>query len=79
MGLIWSILLGALAGWIAGRIMGSKGGFLYNVLLGILGGAVGGWLAGKLGIGGGRILQLIISVIGACIVVSLARLIVKKH
>ena len=36
--LIWSILVGALVGWIAGIIMKSKGGFVRNAIMGILGG-----------------------------------------
>ena len=50
--LIWSILIGALVGWVAGIIMKSKGGFVRNAIMGILGGVVAGillpdWLPGR--------------------------------
>ena len=48
--LIVSILIGALAGYIAGRIMGSEGGFLHNLVLGVIGGVVGSLLLGLVGI-----------------------------
>ena len=43
-GLIGSIIIGCLAGFIAGKIMRGGGfGFWMNLLLGIIGGVVGGW------------------------------------
>ncbi len=79
---LWQILvavaLGALSGWLAGKIMGSKNGFLLNVVLGIAGGALGGWLGGKIGLGGGWVMSLILAVAGACLIIFLFRLIFKK-
>ncbi len=40
LGLIFSLLVGALAGYIAGRIMGSETSAVRNIVLGILGGCV---------------------------------------
>ena len=37
--MIWSIIVGGLIGWLAGKLMGSKGGILRNIILGIVGGA----------------------------------------
>lgn len=49
---IW-ILLGAVAGWIAGQIMKGRGlGTIGNIIVGIVGSFLGGWLAGQLGIAG---------------------------
>ena len=52
--MIWNIIvwlfLGAVAGWIASKIMGSRGGLLRNIFLGITGSVVGGFLAGLAGI-----------------------------
>ena len=43
--MLYTILIGALAGWLAGKIMKGGGfGALKNILLGIVGGFVGGWL-----------------------------------
>ena len=51
LGFIFSLLVGALAGYIAGRIMGSETSTLRNIVLGILGGFVGSILFGLIGIG----------------------------
>ena len=44
-----SLILGALIGWIAGKLMGSRGGLIRNLILGVVGSAVGNWLAGAIG------------------------------
>ena len=51
-----SLFIGALVGWIAGKIMHSKGGLIRNIVLGLLGGALGGWLGSLIGIGGSCLL-----------------------
>jgi uncharacterized membrane protein YeaQ/YmgE (transglycosylase-associated protein family) len=44
---LYFIILGAIAGWIAGKIMKGGGfGLVMNIILGIIGGAVGGWVFG---------------------------------
>ena len=50
LGFIFSLLVGALAGYIAGRIMGSETSTLRNIVLGILGSFVGEFLFGLIGI-----------------------------
>ncbi len=66
------ILIGALIGCIAGKIMGhEKQGFIRNALLGLIGSVVGGWIGNLLKIGGGWISGLILSVAGACLVMFL--------
>ena len=68
--LITEIVLGALAGFIAGKIMDSGDkGFWMNAILGIVGGFVGGLIGNLLHIGGGWIVGLVLSVIGACLVI----------
>lgn len=50
MTLLWSLLIGGAAGWLAGQIRKGKGyGIIYNILLGIAGGVVGGFAFGLLG------------------------------
>ena len=39
--MIISIILGALIGWIASKLMGTKGGLIRNLILGVVGSAVG--------------------------------------
>jgi uncharacterized membrane protein YeaQ/YmgE (transglycosylase-associated protein family) len=48
--LLW-IVVGLIAGWLAGQVMKGGGyGVLVEIILGILGGFLGGWLFGQLGI-----------------------------
>lgn len=47
MGLLYALLIGAAAGWLAGKIMKGGGfGALINIILGIVGGLVGNWYFG---------------------------------
>jgi uncharacterized membrane protein YeaQ/YmgE (transglycosylase-associated protein family) len=77
--IIWSLIIGAISGWLAGELFKGGGfGLIGNIIVGILGGVIGGWLAGQLGIGGGGLLwQIIISVIGAWVLLFLISLIKK--
>lgn len=58
---IITLVLGALAGWIAGKIMKSEHSLLINLILGLVGGAIGGWIGSLLGISGGWIVGLILA------------------
>jgi uncharacterized membrane protein YeaQ/YmgE (transglycosylase-associated protein family) len=45
MGLLYSLLIGGLAGWLAGKLMKGGGfGIILNIVLGLIGGIVAGWL-----------------------------------
>ena len=80
MGFIAWIVVGLIAGWLAGQVMRGGGyGVLVDIILGILGGLVGGWLFGALGIwqGGGMIGSIIVAFVGAVILVAITRLIKK--
>lgn len=68
-GLIIEILLGALAGWIASKIMNTQGGWLRNIILGIVGGFIGGRIAAIFSLPGGMVMGLITAVAGACLVI----------
>jgi uncharacterized membrane protein YeaQ/YmgE (transglycosylase-associated protein family) len=75
MHLIEFILVGLVAGWLAGKVMKGGGyGVLVDIILGILGGILGGWLFGMLGWqGGGLIASLAVAFIGAVILVAITR------
>jgi uncharacterized membrane protein YeaQ/YmgE (transglycosylase-associated protein family) len=78
MGFLEWIVVGLIAGWLAGQVMKGGGyGILVDIILGILGGLLGGWLFGILGIwpAGGVIGSLIVAFIGAVILVGITRLI----
>ena len=80
MGFLYFIIIGAIAGWLAGKIMKGGGfGLLLNIVLGIIGGAVGGWLFGILGLSsdGSLIGSLITSVVGAVAVLFIGGLFKK--
>lgn len=79
-GLIWWIVVGGIAGWLAGKVMRGGGyGVLMDILLGMVGAILGGWLFNMLGIypGFGLIGSILVAFIGACILLWLVRLIKK--
>jgi uncharacterized membrane protein YeaQ/YmgE (transglycosylase-associated protein family) len=77
--LLWEILIGIFVGWAAGQIVKGRGfGILVDLLVGIVGSLLGGWLFGFLGLGAhGLIGQLIVSVIGAVILLLIIKAIKK--
>jgi uncharacterized membrane protein YeaQ/YmgE (transglycosylase-associated protein family) len=78
-GIIAWIVLGAIAGFIANAIMGSSDGLIMMVVLGIVGAVVGGFLAGNVlklaDVTGVNVESIVVSVIGAIIVVALGRIV----
>ena len=79
MGILSWIIIGLIAGWLAGVIMkGSGYGILADIGLGIVGALVGGFLSGALlGIPftGFNLISLIVALIGAIIVVAAVRVV----
>lgn len=75
MGLLWSLIIGGVAGWLAGRIMKGEGyGVIMNILLGIVGGLVGGWVFSLLGLATTSMIgQLICATVGAVLLIVLVR------
>ena len=76
-GWIGSLIIGALAGWIAEKIMKTDQGLLMNIVLGIVGALVLNWLLIVI-VGstlGGWIGQLIVAAAGACLLIFVVRMI----
>jgi uncharacterized membrane protein YeaQ/YmgE (transglycosylase-associated protein family) len=76
MGIVYWIVVGLIAGWLAGQVMKGGGyGVLVDILLGLVGGVIGGWLFGALGLGagGGMLGSIIVAFVGAVILVALTR------
>ncbi|HEV7922188.1 MAG TPA: GlsB/YeaQ/YmgE family stress response membrane protein [Thermoanaerobaculia bacterium] len=76
--LIWFLLIGLIAGWLAGKVMRGGGfGLVGDMIVGVIGALLGGWLFGRLGIsaGGGLIGALITAFVGAVLLIFLLRLI----
>lgn len=74
--MIYTILVGLIAGWLAGQVMKGGGyGIIVDILLGLLGGIVGGWLFSSMGLwpGGGMLGSILVSFVGAVILVAITR------
>lgn len=72
--LVWTVLYGAICGYVASRILGGDGfGFLGNIVIGIIGGLIGqqvfSWLGWK--ISNAILSNLVSSVAGAVILILL--------
>ena len=69
MGLLMSIIGGAIIGFIASVLMHEKSGFIKNVLLGVVGSAVGKFLFSLVGVYATGLAGIIVSIIGACLLI----------
>ena len=75
--LIWFLLVGLIAGWLAGKVMRGAGyGLVGDMIIGVVGALIGGWLFGRLGIfpAGGLIGAIIVAFVGAVILIFILRL-----
>jgi uncharacterized membrane protein YeaQ/YmgE (transglycosylase-associated protein family) len=76
--IVWFVLVGLIAGWLAGLLMKGGGfGVLGDIVVGIIGALIGGFLFSSLGVfpGGGLLGAIIVATIGAVILIFLLRLI----
>jgi uncharacterized membrane protein YeaQ/YmgE (transglycosylase-associated protein family) len=78
MGIILWIIFGALAGWIASKIMNTDAeqGALLNIIVGIVGAIVGGWimsLIGKSGVSGFNIYSFLVAILGAVVLLAIVK------
>ena len=75
--MIWTIVVGIIAGWLAGVVMKGGGyGVIWDLILGIAGAVIGGWLFGYAGAsaGGGIIGSIVVATIGAVVLIFISRL-----
>ena len=80
MGWFLAIIVGALAGWIAEKLMRLDQGLIMNILTGIVGALIGNFLIRTL-TGGtmyGVLGQLVVAVIGACVLIWALRLVTGR-
>lgn len=77
--LVWLLLIGLIAGWLAGQVTKGRGfGLLGNLIVGVIGALLGSWLFGLFGFGMGNLLgQLIVAFIGALVLLFLVGLVKK--
>jgi uncharacterized membrane protein YeaQ/YmgE (transglycosylase-associated protein family) len=80
-GWIGTLFIGALAGWIAEKVMKENHGLIKNIIIGVIGSFVGAFIANLLGIRLGEIFQgwfwgnLIVAALGAIVLLYVLRLI----
>lgn len=77
-GILSFLLLGALAGWLAGKLVRGRGfGLIANILIGVIGALIGGILADQLGIatGSGFLWELAVALVGALVLLFVAGLV----
>jgi uncharacterized membrane protein YeaQ/YmgE (transglycosylase-associated protein family) len=81
MQLLWFVLVGIAAGWLAGQIMKGGGfGLLGDLVVGVIGALLGGFLLGLLGIQAYSLLgSLVMATIGAIVLIALLRVITGRH
>ncbi|MDD7044228.1 MAG: GlsB/YeaQ/YmgE family stress response membrane protein [Anaerococcus sp.] len=81
-GFFASIIIGALAGWIASKLMNrdAQMGAFANIIVGVLGGGLGNWLFRTLFNAStpGLFLQIIYAIIGACILLFIVNLVTGR-
>jgi uncharacterized membrane protein YeaQ/YmgE (transglycosylase-associated protein family) len=77
--LIYFLLIGLVAGWLAGKVMkGSGYGLIGDLVIGVVGAFLGGWIFGLLHIAAGGLIGLLVTAfVGAVVLVWLLRMIKK--
>ena len=84
-GIIMWIIIGALAGWIGSKVMGTdaRQGGLANIIVGVIGAVVGGFLTrtlfGDLKGNNGLIASFLVALVGACIVIAIWKAISRRR
>jgi uncharacterized membrane protein YeaQ/YmgE (transglycosylase-associated protein family) len=75
---VWFILVGLVAGWLAGMLVKGGGfGVVGDIIVGVLGAVLGGFLFGFLGFsgGGGLLGSIVVATVGAVVLIFILRLI----
>lgn len=78
MGLLAFLIVGLVAGWLAGVLVKGGGfGLIGDLIVGVVGAFLGGWLFGLFGVsaGGGMLGSIIVATIGAIVLLFLVRLV----
>jgi uncharacterized membrane protein YeaQ/YmgE (transglycosylase-associated protein family) len=80
MNFIYFLLIGIVAGWLAGKIMkGSGFGLIGNLAVGVLGSMIGGFLASFLGLFAGNLIgSIVVATLGAVILLYLIGMLKKS-
>ena len=79
--IVW-IIIGGLAGWVAGMIMKTDGGLVKNIVVGIVGALIGGFIMsffGAAGFTGFNIWSFVVALIGSIVLIALHNLYPRKR
>jgi uncharacterized membrane protein YeaQ/YmgE (transglycosylase-associated protein family) len=84
MGVLSWIVVGLLAGWLAGMVMGTGYGLLGDIILGIIGGLLGGYLAGAVfgvadAVNGFNLVSILVAAGGAVILIAISRMLFRSR
>ncbi len=82
MDILWTLIIGAVAGWLGSVIFKGSGlGLIGNIIVGILGAFVGGWLLGSLGtsLGGGVVGAILTGALGAIVILAILNLVFRRR
>ena len=79
MNMVWFLLVGLVAGWLAGKLTrGSGFGVLGDIVIGVIGAYIGGFLFRQVGVAaGGTLGSIVVATIGAVVLVILVRALKK--
>ena len=78
MSVLWFLVVGLVAGWLAGMLVKGGGfGLAGDLVVGVIGAFLGGWLFSTLGAsaGGGLLGSIIVATVGAIVLLFLVRLV----
>jgi uncharacterized membrane protein YeaQ/YmgE (transglycosylase-associated protein family) len=77
MSFLWFLIVGLVAGWLAGVLVKGRGfGIIGDLVVGVIGAFFGGWLFGALGAstGGGLLGSILVATVGAVVLLFIVRL-----
>jgi len=80
MGILSWIVVGVIAGWLAGQVMKGRGfGLLGDIIVGVVGGLIGGWLAAAIfkvpdAVNGFNLTSILVAFLGAIVLLLVLRL-----
>lgn len=76
MDLLWFLLIGLIAGWLASMIVGGPFGLVGDMIVGVLGAFIGGWMFTRMGwsSGGGTLGSILVATVGAIVLLLILRL-----
>ena len=74
MGIVAWLVVGAIAGWLAGMVMKSSGGLITDIIVGILGALIGGFIFNALGsstdVTGINLPSILVAFVGSCVLLA---------